>query len=89
MAFKKIIINLFTNSTNNSAYKFAIPALRTADEMHFTAVVIAFIKVVKSPVAPGTLRCSLSTNLVNDIQFQLSTNNNPAMMQNNYLDKNK
>ena len=45
-------------------YRRAIPAFLTAVEIAFTAVKMAFISCVKSPVACGNFRCSARRNLV-------------------------
>lgn len=45
-----------------------MPAFLTADEMAFTAVKMAFISWVRSPVAVGCFLCSASRNLVRVMQ---------------------
>ena len=49
-------------------YRRAIPAFLTAVEIAFTAVKMAFISWVRSPVACGNFRCSARRNLVIVIQ---------------------
>ena len=49
-------------------YSWEMPALRTAVEMAFTAVQIAVMSCVRSPVALGCLRCSANTNRVSVMQ---------------------
>ena len=50
-------------------YSFAIPAIRTAEETALMAVMIALRSCVRSPVASGILRCSLSTKRVRVMQL--------------------
>lgn len=45
-----------------------MPARRTALDMAFTAVSMAVISCVRSPVAVGNFRCSANRNRVNVIQ---------------------
>ena len=50
-------------------YRFEIPARRTAELTALTADWMELRSCVRSPVAPGILRCSARTYLVSVMQF--------------------